>query len=169
MNRLETKASLTVGDAGEITGIAWPFNAGADRYNDVIEKGAFASPDKLPILFGHNPNDPVGVWDSIEETAAGLVVKGKLLINDVPRAREIWALVKSGALKGLSIGFTTKASTPRKGGGRTIQKLELAEISLVTVPAHPRAQVTGAKSAAAAIAIAEAIHRAAAALRTKGH
>jgi HK97 family phage prohead protease len=170
MIRLETKAALTaVGDAGEISGVAWPFNAGPDRLGDVIERGAFKSPAKLPLLVGHNPDDVVGVWDSIEETAAGLLVKGRLLLNDVPRAREIWALVKSGALQGLSIGYTTKAATPRRGGGRTISKLELAEVSLVTVPAHPRAQVTGAKSATAAIAIAEAINRAAVALRKERH
>jgi len=75
--------------------------------------------------------------------------------------------VQAGAVRGLSIGFATKRAITRKGGGRTIQALDLAEISLVTVPLHPGAHVTSAKSsAAAAIALADAINRAAAALRT---
>jgi uncharacterized protein len=68
-------------------------------------------------------------------------------------------------VRGLSIGFETKKAVARKGGGRTIKALDLAEISLVTVPLHPGARVSGVKSAAAAIALAEAINRAAAALK----
>ena len=97
----------------------------------------------------------------------GLHVAGKLLVDDVPLARELRALVQAGAVRGLSIGFSTKKAITRKGGGRTINSLDLAEISLVTVAIHPGARVTAAKgaSAAAAIAIAAAINRAAAALR----
>ena len=75
--------------------------------------------------------------------------------------------MQAGAVKGLSIGFETKKAVTRKGGGRTIKALDLAEISLVTIPMHPGARVTGAKSAAAAIALADAINRAAAALRVR--
>ncbi|WP_457589920.1 HK97 family phage prohead protease [Jiella marina] len=109
---LEIKAAITADDAGEITGIAWPFGT-ADRVGDMIEKGAFASAMlPVPMLFGHNPNDPVGVWDSVEETDTGLQVKGRLLVADVTRAREVHALVASGAVGGLSIGFSTKKAAP---------------------------------------------------------
>ncbi|MCE7029536.1 HK97 family phage prohead protease [Jiella avicenniae] len=161
----EIKAAITSDDAGEITGIAWPFGT-ADRVGDMIEKGAFSGAMlPVPMLFGHNPNDPVGVWESVEETDTGLQVKGRLLVADVARAREVHALVASGAVGGLSIGFSTKKAAPRRGGGRTISALDLVEISLVTVPAHPGARVTSKKAAANAIAIAEAINRAAAALK----
>ena len=36
-DRIEIKAALSVTDAGEITGVAWPFGS-ADRVGDVIEK-----------------------------------------------------------------------------------------------------------------------------------
>lgn len=68
-------------------------------------------------------------------------------------------------MRGISIGFETKKAVTRKGGGRTITALELAEISLVTIPLHPGAKVSAVKSAAAAIALAEAINRAAVALK----
>lgn len=165
MNDLfELKASLAVDDAGAITAMAWPFGA-PDRVGDMILPGAFKSArPPLPILFAHDPKQPVGAWTDIIETPEGLQAKGHLLINDVPRAREVHALVKSGALRGVSIGFQTKAATPRRGRGREITALDLVEISLVTVPMHPGARVTSSKSAAAAISLAEAINRAAAAL-----
>lgn len=166
-SRLEIKASLGVDDAGLITGLAWPFGS-PDRVNDVILPGAFAgAKPPLPLLFGHNPNDVIGAWTDISEDASGLKVKGRLLIDDVARAREVRAMVQAGAVTGLSIGFVTKKATPRRGGGRDISALDLAEISLVSVPSHPGARVTAAKSAAASIAIAEAINRAAAALKTR--
>jgi HK97 family phage prohead protease len=167
-NHLEIKANLSVSDEGQIEGIAWPFGT-PDRAGDTITKGAFAEARApLPLLFGHDPDQPIGVWDSIQETTAGLIVKGKLLIADVQRAREAHALVKAGAMRGLSIGFRTKSATPRKGGGRTISALELVECSLVTIPCHPGARVTSAKDASRALALAEAINRAASALRSKG-
>ena len=163
--KLEIKADLAVTEAGEITGIAWPFGS-ADRFGDLITKGAFSSPSTLPMLFGHDPNQPVGVWHEIRETAHGLEVRGRLLINDVEKAREVHSLVRARAITGISIGFVTKQANPRPGGGREINALNLHEISLVTVPAHPGALITSAKDATAAIAIAEAINRAAVALKT---
>lgn len=161
MNRFEFKSALAVDDAGTITGIAWPFGS-PDMAGDIITKGAFTTATTpLPMLYGHNPDDAVGVWESIEETSAGLEVKGRLLIDDVPRAREVRALLAAGALSGLSIGFSAKAATRRKGSlGRIISAVDLVEVSLVSVPSHPRARVTSAKSGADAIAIADAINRA---------
>jgi HK97 family phage prohead protease len=161
--RLEIKSAFGVDDAGQITGIAWPFGS-PDRSGDIIEKGAFVSPAHLPMLFAHNPAEPIGVWDSITEGADGLTVKGRLLIDDVARAREVRALVQAKAITGLSIGYRTRKATPRPQGGRIIKSLELVEVSLVTVPMHPGARVTGAKSASVAIEIAEAINRATLAL-----
>src|SRR6266481_2985739 len=78
MDKLEIKATLSVTDAGELSGIAWPFGS-ADSANDIITKGAFnlAVPE-LPMLYGHNPDDLVGSWTEAKETADGLVVKGKM-------------------------------------------------------------------------------------------
>ncbi|ETD84173.1 phage major capsid protein [Rhodobacter capsulatus] len=143
-DRLEIKAQLAVTEAGEITGLAWPFGS-ADRVGDVIVKGAFTAPAALPMLFAHDQAQVIGVWDRITETEAGLTVKGRLLIDDVERAREVRAMVKAGAVSGLSIGFVTK-DAKREGRGRRITALELHEISIVAVPAHPGAQITSLKS-----------------------
>lgn len=143
--RLEIKAALTVDDTGSITGIAWPFGS-PDRVGDVIEKGAFASPEVLPMLFAHDQGQVIGVWDEISETPDGLTVRGRLLVDDVERAREVRAMIRTKAVSGLSIGFRTKASKPRQRG-RTITALDLHEISVVAVPSHPGAQITSIKAA----------------------
>jgi len=147
MDRIEFKAQITVDDAGAITGIAWPFGT-PDRVGDVIERGAFAKAmPPLPMLASHDQKDTVGVWDEISETPEGLAVKGRLLVNDVQRAAEVRSLIQAGALRGLSIGFASRKALPRRGGGRTISDLELLEISVVAVPAHPGARITSAKDA----------------------
>jgi HK97 family phage major capsid protein/HK97 family phage prohead protease len=148
MNKLEIKAAFQVDEAGTVTGVAWPFGS-ADRVGDVIQKGAFLAPERLPMLFAHDQAQAIGVWDSIEETEQGLTVKGRLLVDDVARAREVRALVREGAVTGLSIGFVTKQATSRKGGGRTISALQLHEVSIVPVPSHPGARIISAKAASA--------------------
>jgi HK97 family phage prohead protease len=162
MDKLELKATISVTDAGEIIGNAWPFGY-ADSANDIITKGAFnlAVPE-LPMLYGHNPDDLVGSWTEAAETADGLVVKGKLHM-DQPRARAVHGLIKGGLVSGLSIGFKTKAST-RQGRNRVISALDLYEISVVRNPAHPRARIISAKSQDTAQAVAEIIKRFTAAL-----
>lgn len=159
MDRLFIETKIFADEAGAIEGLAWPFGT-PDRIGDVIEKGAFAGATlPLPMLFGHDLNDPIGAWTEATEAPDGLRLKGRLLVDDVARAREVHALVRSGAVRGLSIGFLTRKSAPRKGG-RTISALDLLECSLVSVPMHPGARVTSAKSAAKALAIAEALNRA---------
>ncbi len=143
--RLEIKAALSVDDAGAITGIAWPFGT-PDRVGDMIEKGAIAAPASLPMLFSHDQAQVIGVWDQIAETPDGLTVKGRLLVDDVERAREVRAMIRAKAVTGLSIGFVTKSAKPRQRG-RVITALDLHEISVVAVPCHPGAQITSIKAA----------------------
>lgn len=162
MDRLFIETKIIGDDAGAISGLAWKFGV-PDRIGDWIEPGAFKGAKlPLPMLFGHDMNDPVGTWDSAVEKADGLHITGKLLVDDVARAREVRALVKSGAVRGLSIGFITTKASARPGGGRTIKSLELLEASLVTIPMHSGAKVTSAKSAVSVLNIAAAINRAAA-------
>ena len=143
-DRIEIKAQLTATETGEITGTAWPFGS-ADRVGDVIEKGAFDQPASLPMLFAHDQAQVIGLWESVTETPEGLTVKGRLLVDEVERAREVRAMIRAGAVSGLSIGFVTKDAT-RHPKGRTIKALALHEISVVAVPCHPGAQITSLKS-----------------------
>lgn len=165
MERMFFEAKVLASDAGLISGIAWKFGK-PDRIGDVIEPEAFKGAKlPIPMLFGHDFNDPVGAWDAASVQTDGLHISGKLLVNDVARAREVYALVKSGAVPGLSLGFIVKKASARPGGGRTIKSLELLEASLVTIPMHADAKVTSAKSAVQALQLVAAINRAAAQMK----
>jgi phage head maturation protease len=62
---------------------------------------------------------------------------------EVPLAGTVRALVKGGAVKGLSIGYMTKDyEIDRQTGARRLKKLDLWEISLVTFPMLPEAQAS---------------------------
>jgi HK97 family phage prohead protease len=130
-----------------------------DGAGDIVARGAFAAslrkrpPERVRMLYQHFAHEPLGVWEAIREDARGLYVKGRLVL-DVVRAREVKALLREGALNGLSIGFrTVRAGRDAKSGLRTLREIELWEISVVTFPLLAGSKVTaiGAASVAAHI------------------
>jgi HK97 family phage prohead protease len=127
-----------------------------DQGRDVVMPGAFrASLDRrgthdIRMLFQHDPAQPIGLWDDISEDARGLHVRGHL-IEDVARARELLALMRAGALDGLSIGFRARRATrDARTGQRRLHEIDLWEISIVTFPMLPGARVNGIKASATA-------------------
>jgi phage head maturation protease len=97
------------------------------------------------MLWAHDPAEPIGVWETLEDGPRGLRVRGRLNL-EVQRAREAHALLKQGAVNGLSIGFLTQEAERRQDGGRRITRAELWEVSLVTFPARREARVAEVKS-----------------------
>ena len=143
--------------SGTISGYAAVFNGPPDSYGDVIAPGAFAASltehkaagSRPLLLWQHDPTQPIGVWEEVREDAKGLAVTGRLVLETRAGA-EAYALLRAGALSGLSIGFLTKKAETRPGGGRLLKAADLIEISLVSRPAQSRARVTGVKAADAA-------------------
>jgi HK97 family phage prohead protease len=142
-------------EVGVFEGLASTFG-NRDMVGDVVEPGAFAAtiarPGRIKMLWQHDARAPIGVWDDIRETAAGLEVKGRLVLQ-VQRAREALALLKAGAVDALSIGFSVMrggAEFDRERGLRRIKAVELWEISVVTFPANPNARVDRIKALAQA-------------------
>lgn len=141
-----------IGNNGFISGYASLFDI-ADLSNDIVEKGAFKNSlngtqsRKIQLLFQHDPDQPIGHWNKIVEDNKGLYVEGRLTLDNA-KARDIHALLLSGALEGLSIGFKTKRSRKDlETGARHILEAELWEISIVTFPMLPSARIDHAKSA----------------------
>lgn len=160
MDRLFFNTKFALDDAGTVSCMAWPYGH-PDRMGDVIEKGAFGTIDlPLPMLAFHDMKSPIGQWHEADDGDDGLHLTGKMEITSVSMAREVHALVKSGGVRAVSIGFITKKAKPRKGGGRIISQAELVECSAVPVGMHPGSRFTSAKSIIEAIRIAEAINRA---------
>ena len=123
-----------------------------DQSGDVVMRGAFAAslkkrgPRDVRMLFQHDAGEPVGTWIDMHETAKGLHVTGRLDRN-VQRGRELFSLLETKGLDGLSIGFrTVRARRDRATASRLITEIDLWEISLVTFPMLVGARVTDVKS-----------------------
>ena len=145
---LEVKA---LDDAGTFEGYASIFG-NVDSGGDKVMPGAFVEGlaesrrkgRTVKMLWQHDPDQPIGVWDDLAEDAKGLWGKGRLIM-EVPKAREVHALAKAGAVGGLSIGYRTKEAAP-EGNVRLLKKLDLFEVSMVTFPMNERAKLTAIKS-----------------------
>lgn len=136
-----------------------------DSYGDVIQPGAFAdtlaAAQKSGVFpsmllqhggwgMGADDMTPIGVWTSLSEDGHGLKIEGKLA--DTPRGREAYTLLKMTprpAITGLSIGYIPKEWAQRskpEEPRRTLKKVDLLEVSLVTFPANDKARISQVKS-----------------------
>ena len=138
---------------GRVEGYASLFGE-IDQARDMVMPGAFADTLKargirrIPMLFQHDPAEPVGIWSELREDHRGLYARGRL-IPDVERARELLSLVKAGAVDGLSIGFrTVKGRVDPRTRIRRLYAVDLWEISIVTFPLLAGARVRAVKQAA---------------------
>lgn len=149
---LETKFKrfddqLALREGAEISGYASLFGA-TDQGGDVVQSGAYdvslrkliSSGSNVKMLWQHDSTKPIGVWDEVREDSRGLFVSGRLLL-EVQQAREAHALLKAGAIDGLSIGYRTVRSEKSGSGQRLLHEIELWEVSLVTFPMLPQARV----------------------------
>ena len=130
-----------------------------DSYREIVAPGAFAESlkarekagRKLPVLWQHNSAQPIGVYDKVQEDDTGLWLEGRLLVDDVALAKEALALMKAGAVTGLSIGYYVKAdSYDEKERIRTLTAVDLQETSIVTFPANDEARIESVKAQLAA-------------------
>ncbi len=145
---LEIK-SLT--DEGVIEGYASIFS-NVDYGGDKVMPGAFVESlaksrqhgRTVKMLWNHDPSQPIGVWEDLAEDGKGLRGRGRLVM-EVPKAREAHALMKAGAIGGLSIGYRTIKAEP-DGNVRLLKQVDLFEVSLVTFPMNDRARLTAVKA-----------------------
>lgn len=133
--------------SGTFAGVASPFGE-LDYQRDIVMPGAFAKSiaefeakgRKVPMLWQHDRYNPIGIYTSLKETATALEVVGQCNL-DVQQGRECHALMKQGALTGLSIGYSV--ITEEHDDDNLIRKLhevKLYEISPVTFPAADSAR-----------------------------
>lgn len=143
----------TVKEDGTFSGYGSVFG-NVDSYDEIVAAGAFKSSlktikdsgDPLPVLWQHNPDQPIGGYTELAEDDTGLKVSGFLLKDDVALAREAYALMRARVVKGLSIGYYVRDSSyDEKTGIRTLKELDLREVSVVTFPANEAAQVENVK------------------------
>jgi len=136
---------------GTFSGYASLFNR-EDMGRDIVLPGAFRDSllargtSGIRMLYQHKPDEPIGIWESLQEDARGLYARGRLTLA-VARAREVLALMRAGALDGLSIGFrTVTGHRDAKTGIRRLARIDLWEISIVTFPLLPDARIAHVKA-----------------------
>lgn len=145
-----------IGDDGLFAGYASVYNV-KDRGGDIVMPGAFTKSlqtypaSKVRMLYQHDTSEPIGVWQKFEEDGHGLKAEGRLIL-ETARGREVHALMKAGAVDGLSIGFRTiRDAVDRQKGARLLHELELREVSIVTFPMNEDATVSSVKSTNACV------------------
>ena len=144
----------TVDLDGTVEGYASRFGE-IDQARDMVMPGAFQATlatrglRRIPMLFQHDPAEPVGVWLELREDANGLYARGRL-IPEVARGRELLSLIRARAIDGLSIGFkTVRGRIDPRTRIRRLYAVDLWEISIVTFPLLAGARVHAVKQAAA--------------------
>ncbi len=155
--------SEDISDDGTIKGYGSTFGGKRDAHKDIVVKGAFnktiskggRNGTGIVMLWQHNSEQPIGIWNVLQEDEKGLYVEGKLTL-EVQQAREAHALMKDKVVRGLSIGWDfprDENGSARKdsynydgeSGTRYLKEIELWEISPATFPSNTNARVVGVK------------------------
>jgi len=155
MNRgysiLHIKAASEAPDGKRtFTGIAT--TPSTDRMGDIVEPKGMEFKLPLPLLWQHDSGQPIGWVRKAKVTTDGVEVECE--VANVPdegplkqRLTEYWQMLKTGLVRGLSIGFNSLESARIEGtyGYRFIRSLWL-ELSCVTIAANQEATITTIKS-----------------------
>lgn len=97
------------------------------------------------MLWSHNSDMPIGVWNSMSEDDVGLALVGTLA--DIQLGNEVRTLLQMGAFDGLSIGgnVTKQVFEDVDGDGepevRVIQEFDLWEVSPTVFPRNGQARI----------------------------
>jgi HK97 family phage prohead protease len=143
---------LDSGTAGQFSGHAAAFSM--DSHRDVIRPGAFAASIAAhkaagtmpPFLWAHDQSKPIGRIKTMMEDQHGLGVDGQFNM-DTSAGRDACAHCKAGDISGLSIGYSVPGggATHAKDGTRTLQRVNLHEISLVALGSNKDARIRQVK------------------------
>jgi HK97 family phage prohead protease len=147
LGNVELKLSESGGLA--FSGYASKFGL-VDSYGDTIQKGAYLKTlekRERPIRLKWNHyGDVIGKWLKIVEDEKGLYVEGELTPGH-SKAQDVYALLKHGAIDGLSIGYRVKSYEQINEERRLLKEIDLVEISVVEEPADLGATIGQVKSA----------------------
>lgn len=142
---------------GIVEGYATTFGFPADLDGDIINEKAFdlslqkINEKGIPLLDGHgrdSVNKVVGTVFSAIKTSKGIYIKAKLA--DTPANHEIYMKLQQGHINKFSIGFMiedAKFVTKDNQEYREITQAEMYEVSIVAIPANPRADILAVKEA----------------------
>lgn len=136
-------------DKREITGIAT--TPEADSVDDIVEPEGAEYKLPIPLLWQHDSQQPIGEVYAAKTTSKGIEIKARLVKVAAPsqlaaRLDEAWQSIKTGLVKGLSIGFRPLEYAFLDDGGIRFTRWKWHELSAVTIPANSSANITSIKS-----------------------
>jgi HK97 family phage prohead protease len=124
-----------------ISGYASTFG-NIDRHGDIIDPSAFDETmerymESSILLAFHNQKMPIGMVSEAHIDEKGLYVVGQIPESPDPQIQGVRKMIEKGILRSFSIGgyFHREKGTH----GNVIRKVDLVEISVVSVPANPLA------------------------------
>lgn len=123
-----------------------------DRLGDVVESDGAQFKLPIPLLWQHNPREPIGEVYAAKVTPDGIEVKARIAKTDVAgklkdRLDEAWQSIKLGLVRGLSIGFQPiEESFMSDSMAFHYLKWLWLELSAVTIPANAEASIQTIKS-----------------------
>lgn len=123
-----------------------------DLVGDIVQKGAFTKSLQgkgaagVKLFLQHNSNDIIGKFTDIYEDEKGLVIKGQFFLGNIQKADETHFLMKEGEITQFSIGYRVISKAFDGNGNTLLKEIDLIEVSPVTFPANPEAQLVGIKS-----------------------
>ncbi len=153
---LEFKA---VGDAGQYEGY-FSVIGNVDDGGDVIEPGAFAktlqeNAQRVKVFYQHDWSKLIGPAPAVlKEDEHGLFAAGRLTLDSF-WGREVWALMKDGALTEGSIGYQAIKFDSDAAGVRHLREIRLHEISPVPLGMNALTTVRAVKAALSGAIAAE--------------
>lgn len=146
-------------DLGSVEGYFSTYDKTPDSYGDIIEPGAFTetfekrekSGHPFPLCFNHDFSAVIGAVKSVKDTEKGPFISADFL--DTALAQDVRKMLQSGAIYQFSfaydiLDFRKPTAEEHKAGvtGLVLTKLEVFEISVVTVPANQNAVATEVKA-----------------------
>jgi hypothetical protein len=128
-----------------------------DLGKDRCVKGCFArslaehakNGTKPAMNWMHDKTEPVGDWIDANEDSKGLMLEGQLWTGDQETecSRKAANMLRGTGPKGLSMGYKTqKFGYDQKTGVRSLEDVDLMEVSVVGYGMNPKAVVTHIKS-----------------------
>lgn len=133
-----------------------------DQGDDIVRRGAFKRTIQnakarvqsgnakflAPMLWQHNPAEPIGGWIDMREDEHGLLCKGQIIL-ETDLGRNVYQLIKAGVIQEFSIGYDVPkggAKYEKDTGYRELLELRLWEVSPVTFAMNPEALLQSVKN-----------------------
>ena len=149
---------MKANELGGISGFFSTYDKTPDSYGDIIEPGAFTETFKkreesghpFPLCFNHDFSAVIGAVDSVKDTEKGPYIEAHFL--DTQLAQDVRKMLQSGAIYQFSFAYDVLGAREpdeeekKAGVENVLTKVEVYEVSVVTVPANQNAVATEVKA-----------------------